>query len=184
MKDQQQIYQKKFFFNQALSGAIPGLALSIMLGIGQEWWGAMICGLIGLGFLFYRTGLAFDVSKRRFRTFFTVYGIKLGRWEKLSDYPDLVVLRSKKKYSEEELDGEIPTYGDSSWIEYELYLASPNHFNLILINSYEDKMTSYHAAEDLVSLIGCELVQYNPGQRRRRKLLSVQNGELILDGST
>ena len=152
-----------------------------MFGFEQAWWLVVPSALIGLGFLLYRSGLDFDAEQQRFRVFFTVFGIKVGKWEPLSAYPDLVVLRSKKKSSDEYLEDEIPSYSSDTWVEYELYLASPNHFKLILVNHYDDKMAAYHAAEDLLSFMGCQLVQYNPGRRRPRKLLSVQNGKLVLD---
>ncbi|MEL6675527.1 MAG: hypothetical protein AAFR61_25190 [Bacteroidota bacterium] len=155
------------------------ISVAALLGLSNiPWWVCAIIGLAGLAFLFAFNGIKIDTQNRRFKTYVSYLGIRMGRWESLDQYPDMVVLRRKQKAkgAQSMLIGDPQDMDHSealATITYEVQLASRNHINRIGIYSESSahKEKVYAKAREIAQKSGIELVRFNPGMRYPRKVL-------------
>ncbi|MEO0468200.1 MAG: hypothetical protein AAF206_01165 [Bacteroidota bacterium] len=135
-------------------------------------WGPIITIIISIAMIVNACGMQVDPTEGRFRVYQKVLGIQFGRWEKLSNYPDILVLRSNKR-QQHGLNG-ISGYQSAVYTDHEVYLANPNHFQLIMVKKLKTSEAAWEIAHELSQLTGQEIVQYNPGRKRPRVILANQ----------
>lgn len=124
--------------------------------------------LIGLIVSFIGEGILLNTERGKYKHYISLLFFKLGFWKDYTPYSDIVVLRTKEKFLSPSEEGEeLYTKGET---KYEVYLASPNHLQLILIKVLYSLADAEHEAHDLGSKMGKEWVQYNPGGLRPRKV--------------
>ena len=133
----------------------------------------IILFVVGILVTTLKEGIIIDPVERWYQYYFSVLSIKFGGRKNLDSYTDILCLRYKKKYSlyteyqgEKEMDGGV---------RHEIYLASPNHLNMILIKTANSNVDAEAKAHELGQQLGLEWVQYNPGARRPRKVLGGKN---------
>lgn len=138
-------------------------------GIEGLFGGAAIILAIAALLLFSVEGIQLDIHKKRFRYYLHVLFLKIGIWKSWETYTDLILLRSKTRSSVMTDQGYV--LERASTAVYEIYMASPNHFDLILLK----KVLSKHKAEQDVDRLAVQMklpwIQYNPGRRRPREVL-------------
>lgn len=126
----------------------------------------LVIGIIGCTI---REGILIDPVENWYKYYFRLGFINLGVRKKLDTYQDILCLRYKKKVSRyTENQGEIER---DAGVQYEVYLASPNHFDMILVHTSKSNIEAEEKAHILGQDLGMEWVQYNPGGRRPRKVL-------------
>ena len=147
--------------------------LIVVFGFGLmlDWilWG-MIPIMLGLGMVMSYSGVQLDPQARKVKDYTWTWFMKLGKWQSLKGYNDVIVLRSKKTFS----FGMHGGYGasmEASQVDYEVFIVNGNHFSRILICRKRNQDAAYREARTIATKMDCELVRYNPGRKRRRVVL-------------
>jgi len=125
---------------------------------------------LGLGFILVSEGVQIDPKRKKYRQYFQVFMIKLGRWNSFTISNDILCLRSREKHVaySENIEADIEFAGP---VKYEVYLADRNHFNMTLLKSFKSNLDAEYTSDLLAEQLGLQWVQYNPGRRRPRKIL-------------
>ena len=145
------------------------IAFGVLLFLFEGYYlGGSALFAIGLAIVISYSGIIIDLEKNRYKNYVWVFGLKIGKWNELNNYRDLLVLR-RKSSTGYNLRG--MTMQSLSSVEYELLFANSNHIHQILICKYNDKEAAYEEAGKLEYLTQRELVQYNPSMRNPRKKL-------------
>ena len=145
-------------------------------------WAVEMVKLGGMSWLVWK-GLEIDEANLRLRNFVFILGVREGSWAFLERYPDLLLLRDQSPTDRDPLNTLVKiatedTFRGFKADEYhkqELYLANASHLDLRLVQSFHKRSAAKELAKELISGFGMELVQYNPGQKRPRKVLDLDN---------
>lgn len=132
------------------------------------FWGIFLI-ITGLAIVLAHSGVLLDMESRRVKVYTWVLFFKIGTWEPLSDYPDVLALRRKRSYGYS-LRG-IGPYQMGSEVTYEVLLGNHNHMDNLLVSRKDTEAEAYALARELAATTGSEFVQFNPGRQRKRKLL-------------
>ena len=130
---------------------------------------AALISLPGIIILLSHVGVLIDPERRRIKEYVWAFFVKFGRWQVLGEGTDILVLQKKRTLGYN-LRG-IGPYFRTKESTYEIYFATPNHLSKVLVCRKYDKEQAYEEARKIGNLMGCELVAYNPGRRRPRKVL-------------
>ena len=145
--------------------ALLTAVVTVMAVLYQEWLALFVLP-VGLGIITFRQGIQLQPDTQRYRHYFQTLGVKLGKWESYEGYPDLVMLHQRKDY-----EGRFPLNIiqnlRQSHTHYELYLASPRHFDLVLIDVQHDAQKAEQHARRLAQDLDLHYMRYNPGQRKQ-----------------
>lgn len=125
---------------------------------------------LGLGLVLVSEGVQIDPKQERYRQYFQVFMIKLGKWNPYTSNNDILCLRSREKHVgySEKMEADIEFSGP---VKYEVYLADRNHFHLTLLKSSSSNLDAEYEADYIAEQLGLKWVQYNPGRRRPGKIL-------------
>lgn len=132
------------------------------------FWGIFLI-ITGLAIVLAHSGVLLDMENRRVKEYTWVMFFKIGTWEPLSTYPDVLVLRRKRSFGHN-VRG-IGSYQTRTEVGYEVLLGNYNHLNNLLVSRKETEAEAYALARELVATTGAEFVQFNPGRQWKRKLL-------------
>lgn len=144
-------------------------------GIEGLFGGAAILLAIAALLLFSVEGIQLDTEKKRFRYYLHILFLKIGIWKSWESYTDLILLRSKTRSSVMTDLGYVIESANTA--VYEIYMASPNHFELILLKKVLSRHDAEHDVDQLSAQMDLPWVQYNPGRRNRREVL----GGLVME---
>lgn len=148
-----------------VTSALLTVVVAIMAIIFKEWI-ALFVVPVGLGIVTFQQGIQLDPATKRYRHYFQTLGIKLGKWHSYEGYPDLVLLHQRKDYR-----GRFPLNVlmnlRQSHTHFEIYLASPRHFELVLVDLQHDARKAERQAQRLAQDLGVNYMRYNPGRRRQ-----------------
>ena len=128
--------------------------------------------IIAFAFIFGNKGTDISLSKNKIRHFLAFGKLKIGRWESIGPYTDIIILRQKKSYVEYADHATKLIELKRSFYDYEIYLASPNHYNLFMVCKFENQESAYKTARRLALQLDREWVAYNPGKQYLRKVLA------------
>lgn len=125
--------------------------------------------LIGMVGYTVREGVLINPDEKWYKYYFKVLSIRFGRRKKLDAYEEILCLRYNSKFRfYNEYQGEKEVKGG---VRHEIYLASPNHLNMILVKAANSSLDAEEQAHELGQKLEMEWVQYNPGGRRSRIVL-------------
>lgn len=124
---------------------------------------------IGALILFTLQGVEINPKEKKYRYYLRVFFLKLGMWKSYASFTDLILLRHKASNARPMNSGKEVL--GSGKVVYEIYLAHPNHFTMVLIKKTPTQADGEHDADELARQLGVEWVQYNPGRRKPRKIL-------------
>lgn len=126
---------------------------------------------MGLGIITFSHGALIDPGRNRYKHYLSFFGVKLGRWQSCERYPDLVILRQVKNF-ESRIPLNVLASLSISHTDYEIYLASPRHLDLVLLDICHDPAEADKRAHLLAQDLGKNFMQYNPGRRKKPQALS------------
>ena len=156
----------------------PVVGVGIFMAIAGLFFAATESVLSGLviaiigGFLCANSyGTELDMNLKKYREYTAVYGLKTGEWKLLKTRPFIGVLTSRssqKTYSRSNRSTTLMT--DS----FDVCLLNQNHREKTVVKKLDTRKNALKYAEELASLLGVEIVQYNPEisektKARRRK---------------
>ncbi|MEL6591137.1 MAG: hypothetical protein AAFQ68_13695 [Bacteroidota bacterium] len=143
-----------------LVGVFFGLIGLGIMSFGHYWLGLLFV-MPSLGSIFSFTAVYYDLKRMRIKHHINFFGLWIGSWQSIWDYPDVVVLsRSKDSHQR----GFHPLLGQ----ECSVYLMTVNHLKYIQVYRCFDREKANDKARKLSLLLNKDYVQYNPGQRRER----------------
>lgn len=123
-------------------------------------------GVTGLGCIpaFLREGIIVSPPLNQVKSYWGVFGLKFGKWQSLSKYKYLVILRSQTKYSSTGgVRVPLPEMSRTE-VSYDLYIMSANHLKRIMLTTFTDQKDALEMARDLSEDLSLEFVKYNPGK--------------------
>lgn len=126
--------------------------------------------LLSASFFIYSTleGIKLDKGKGRYKHYLRVLFVKIGFWKSLDKYVDIICLTRRAKHNIITKKGEEDVPG---YFRYEIYFASRNHLDTILVKTAYSRTDADHDLQALSEMFDREWVQYNPACRRPRKVL-------------
>ena len=132
------------------------------------WWmGALV--VLGVLLLCIRKGLQIDVSNRKWREYYSLFGLKEGKWSSLNRFAGILLLQplpSKILTDSGMYVGKTNTDG-----QYEIMLANHNHLYRLSVDVFRDHETAMAAVKRLADATGFSYVRYNPKNRRPREVM-------------
>jgi len=131
---------------------------------------AMAFLVVLLGLIFSKVGIKLDLNKKRYKSYFSLFGVSLGFWKSTEPYKDLILLRSKESHGFGM--GFLESNQQAQTVNYELYLASKSHFDLLMLKRIQSRDLGEKEAVEYANLMDIDWVTYNPGLRNPRKVLS------------
>lgn len=129
---------------------------------------ALILILVAFLFFFGNQGASIDTHDKKVRHYLGLGRWRIGKWENLENYPDIVLFKQKKGLIANLDVNDVK----QSFYDYEVYLASPNHFHLFMICQFQDEEKAHNEAKRLAFQLDKEWVAYNPGARYARRVLA------------
>jgi len=105
---------------------------------------AILLIIVGL-LLFAVEGIQIDIKRKRFRYYLYVLFFKIGIWKSWESYTDLILLRSKTRSSVMTDQGYVLERANTAI--YEIYKASPNHFDLVMLKKFISNHDAEHDAD-------------------------------------
>lgn len=158
------------YYYQIIGKVGPLGAILVGIFFGLIGLGIMLAGhyLVGsllvmpsLGAIFSFTAVYYDLKRMRIKHHINFFGIWIGSWKSIWDYPDVVVLSRSKNQK----DGVQTLFSRK---ECSVYLMTANHLKYIQVYRCFDREKANDKARKLSLLLNKDYVQYNPGQSRER----------------
>ena len=137
---------------------------------GFEWFWMILLFIPGGALVFSWSGIIIDLQKNQLKRYSWVYFFKIGKWENLDRYPDILVMRSNESRGYGS-NGLPSMWVVSGIVTYWVELASHNHISRVLVKQFNNKEQAYLFARELSSLTCRDWVRYNPGKRNNRQVL-------------
>ena len=125
----------------------------------------MLIGSLILAFGVYMltgtSGVEINYSKNIFKEYYTIIGIKFGKWVSLDPYPFLSIMSANKSNNASDITGLNKTV--VSDLAYGIYLLNNSHRKKVLLKRTPQIMDqTVLEAEKIAELTGKELMKYNP----------------------
>ncbi|MFK7921693.1 MAG: hypothetical protein AB8H47_07030 [Bacteroidia bacterium] len=113
---------------------------------------------------FLQEGIIVSPSLNQVKSYWGILGLKFGKWQSLTKYKYLVILRSQTKYaSTGGVRVPLPEMSRTE-VSYDLYIMSANHLKRIMLTTFTDQKDALEMVRDLSEDLNLEFVKYNPGQ--------------------
>jgi len=131
-----------------------------VFGIYTKGLESLIICIVGLGLSFTRYGVLIDLEQKRLKEYNSVYWIKFGNWESLTNYPYLTVLQITEKQS---MYSKAQVEYSSKNLVFRITLLNENHYSKILLKQLNNKELAHKEAEKIAKEIKVDKVVYSPG---------------------
>ena len=135
----------------------------ILLGVFAIYIMSFIPGFImlflGLNISFAMTGIQIDPQTRKLRSYYGLFGLRLGKWISLDDYKYLTVMHNREStstYSRSNRD--ITT--TEMW--FDVCLLNENHREKLTVKRLKTTEEAVKEVKRLSEELGFEVVKYNP----------------------
>ena len=129
--------------------------------------GLIILGLaLGLSF----SGVLIDTKNKKIKIYTWILFFKVGFWDTIDDYQDILVLRKKRTFR-------MGRHGDhgadvsTSQVDFEIFLARKNHIDKVLIARKSNYEKAANIAREIADQLNFEWVKFNPAGRKVRKVM-------------
>ncbi len=127
----------------------------------------LIVTLIGIFIGFSSTGLTLNPNTKEFREYTIMFGIRVGKWQSLENYPDLSLLKRTIGYSALSR-GQRELSDSDSYID--ICLLSKSHRKKILVKRMQNKEEALIDAKLIAEKMGLNLTAYAPKVSNRSRM--------------
>lgn len=121
------------------------------------------CFLIIGSFLIATTKYGVEIikenSSKKYRTYYTYFGVKTGKWTSIENYPYIAILNKKMSYNMSSLGAKSLKFTEEF---YEIYLLNQTHRHKLLIKSSSDLEEISNGIKKIAQDLNVEYVQYSP----------------------
>ena len=115
--------------------------------------------LLGVFLSLTHYGVKLDTANKRLKQYFSVFGIRTGKWEDVYLYPYLCIMKSNTSYTAYGQTSIGSTYSDTS---FDVYILDKTHRNKIKLQTFSDQEKALANAKALAQKVGIEYTIYNP----------------------
>ena len=143
----------------AVVGGYGMLAASVFYLIGGNLLVGPLFLLLGLIAAFSVVGVEFDPSQDRFRRYTQVLFIRSGQWLKLSDYPDVAIVRRNFRANR---NVGLVNMGSTVHQIFDLVMLNKPHLKKVELARFYSQEEAERQAPDLASRFGLRLTDLNP----------------------
>ena len=153
-------FKTNHFFSMA--PRILGYVLILIgfIGVFTKGFETIIISLIGFGISFTRYGILIDVVDNKLKEYLQLFGIKLGKWQLLKNYPFITVLTITERTT---IRSQSNLGSTTRKKVYRITLLSNNHYEKILLEQLNEEEQAHKKAEEYAQLYGFDKVIYSPG---------------------
>ena len=116
---------------------------------------------------FTTRGVFINTTTKEGRKYTKIYGIKVGKWEPLENYPCITIL--SKSYSSSITSRTNLTVKLDSEMFYELNLMDKTHRRKYMIYSFSNVEKAKKAMNFIASKMNVDIVKYNPVVSQKTK---------------
>lgn len=156
---------QRITFSHGLAFPTPAIILAVVLLLigfislfGNVYLGFALI-LISAYIISNTTGLEIDQVNQAVREYTSYFGIKMGEWKNLDDYPYVSVLKGSSGYKAYSRGQLTTTVKDKS---YDAYLLSKSHRSRLLVKSFQQEDKAQQAVDSLRAAMTIEQVEYKP----------------------
>ncbi|WP_196889187.1 hypothetical protein [Aureivirga sp. CE67] len=150
---------QKMFPNAIVFFGYLILILSIFVFIDFRFLVGIMLVFFGGLFAFSFTGVMFDIEKQRFKEYSSYFGIKVGKWKKLEEFPYIGILTKNLVQSTSSLSQNKSKTRSQA---FDICLMSENHRIKIPVKRFFDKEKATFAAEKMEVDLPVKLAVYSP----------------------
>jgi len=152
---------KNFIINKRKDNAFKSIVGGIFIIIGFATM-AIYLGyfflIMALVILFYKSGVEFDFTKMRVRSFNSYFGIVKGDWKNLNDFHSIAVKRTRKGFKT--YSRASTSYIDTINTRYEVLLQATKNCDTILLYDSGSKNESKSVAQYWSKKTGISIKPY------------------------
>jgi hypothetical protein len=140
---------------------IVGIILFIgsMVVVAESQLGAIGFLLAGLFFCTGSYGTEIDVTNRKYREYWSIFGLKRAEWFGLEDLPYLAILKSRSGYTMYSRSNQSTTDLDDY---YDVCLLNDSHRRRVALKRFQTNDDALSFAQNIENKLGITLTQFNP----------------------
>ncbi len=131
-----------------------------LIGVFSRGFETIIISIIGFGISFTRYGILIDIDNHKLKEYLQLFGIKLGKWQSLKDYPFITVLTITERTT---VRSQSNLGSTTRKKVYRITLLNNNHYEKILLKQLNEEEQAHKEAEEYAQLYGFDKVIYSPG---------------------